>query len=58
MICYKKRPQGEYVAVGVDSKSRLLELVYEYDQEEDFFFVYHAMTPPSSKTYKELGIER
>lgn len=58
MICYTQRPTGDYIAVGVDSKSRLLEIVYQYDEEEDYFFVYHAMTPPTGKTYKELGIER
>lgn len=58
MIRYKQRSSGEWVAVGTDSRSRLVELVYIYDEEEDLFFVYHGMTPPSSKTLRELGLER
>lgn len=58
MIRYKQRDSGEWVAVGTDSRNRLVELVYIYDDEEDLFFVYHGMTPPSSKTLRELGLER
>ncbi len=58
MIRYKQRNSGEWVAVGTDSRNRLVELVYIYDDEEDLFFVYHGMTPPSSKTLRELGLER
>ena len=58
MIRYKQRDSGEWLAVGTDSHSRLVELVYIYDNDEDYFFVYHGMTPPSSKTLRELGLER
>lgn len=58
MLRYKQRDSGEWIAVGTDSRSRLVELVYEYDDEDDFFFVYHGMTPPSAKTLRELGLER
>lgn len=58
MFCYRQRSSGEWVAVGVDGNSRMLELVYEYDPDEDFFFVYHAQLPPSGKTLRELGLER
>lgn len=58
MIRYKQRDSGEWLAVGTDSHSRLVELVYDYDEEEDVFFVYHGMTPPSAKTLRELGLER
>ena len=58
MIRYKQRGSGEWVAVGTDSRSRLVELVYIYDAEDDYFFVYHGMTPPSGKTLRELGLER
>ncbi len=58
MICYKQRGSGEWLAVGVDSRNRLVELVYLYDADEDYFFVYHGMTPPSGKTLRELGLER
>ncbi len=58
MIRYKERCSGEWIAVGTDSRSRLIELVYIYDADEDYFFVYHGMTPPSGKTLRELGLER
>ena len=58
MIRYKQRSAGEWIAVGLDGKNRLVELVYQYDEEDDFFFVFHGMTPPSSKTLRELGLER
>ena len=58
MIAYKQRSGGEWIAVGVDSKNRLVELVYIYDEGDDFFLVYHGMTPPSGKTLRELGMER
>ena len=31
---------------------------YQYDEDEDFFFVFHGMTPPTGKTLRELGLER
>ncbi|MEE8717484.1 MAG: hypothetical protein SOI24_10655 [Coriobacteriales bacterium] len=58
MIRYKRRSTGEWVAVGLDGKGRLVELAYQYDEEDDFFFVFHGMTPPSGKTLRELGLER
>lgn len=58
MIRYKQRSTGEWVAVGLDGKGRLIELVYQYDEGADFFFVFHGMTPPSGKTLRELGLER
>ncbi len=58
MIRYVQRESGEWLAVGADSKNRLVELVYIYDEESDFFFVFHGMTPPSGKTLRELGLER
>lgn len=58
MIRYKHRKTGEWLAVGIDENSRLIEVVYEYDEENDYFFVFHGMTPPSRKTLIELGLER
>ena len=58
MICYKQRRSGEWVAIGTDLHNRLIELVYIYDPSEDYFFVYHGMTPPSGKMLRELGLER
>lgn len=56
MLCYMQRGSGEYLAVGIDSKGRLIELVYQYSREDDYFFVFHGMTPPSQKTLRELGL--
>ena len=58
MIHYKHRTSGEWLAVGIDARGRFIELVYLYDHDEDFFLVYHGMTPPIGKTLKELGLER
>ena len=58
MIRYKYRETGEWLAVGIDENSHLIEVVYEYDEENDYFFVFHGMTPPSRKTLIELGLER
>lgn len=58
MIRYKQRGSGEWMAVGMDSRNRLVELVYIYDTDDDYFFVYHGMTPPSGTTLRELGLER
>lgn len=58
MIRYKHRESGEWVAVGLDGRNRLVELVYHYDEEADYFLVFHGMTPPSGKTLRELGMER
>lgn len=58
MVRYSQRATGEWVAVGFDSKGRFIELVYLYSEEKDAFLVYHAMTPPSAKTLKELRMER
>lgn len=48
---------NQYVAIGFDDKARLLEMVAIRLREGDWL-IYHAMTPPSAKTYDELGVER
>ena len=48
---------SEYVALGFDAKGRLLELVAVRTNNADWV-VFHAMTPPSEETFRELGIER
>ena len=45
------------VMVGADSKGRLLELVAT-EENDGSLRVFHAMTPPSTKTLKEVGILR
>lgn len=57
-IRYKQRLSGEWIAIGIAGRSRILELVYIYDRNTDYFFVFHAMTPPSKETYRELDLER
>lgn len=56
MIRYKQRSSGEWIAIGLDDRNRPIELVYLYDEDEDAFFVYHGMTPPSTRTYEELDM--
>lgn len=51
--------QGEsgtlYVAVGSDPKGRLIEMVAVFDGAS--YLIYHAMTPPSNKTLRELRLQ-
>lgn len=54
MLRYKKREGDEYLAIGSDRKGRILELVYLYDRKNDFFLIYHSMTPPTKKAFKDL----
>ncbi|MCI7438057.1 MAG: hypothetical protein MSA61_02380 [Coriobacteriaceae bacterium] len=54
MIRYQQQVKGEWIAVGLDGKGRLLELVYLYDETNDLFFVFHGMTPPSGKRFVSL----
>lgn len=58
MIRYKQRSSGEWLAVGLNGSSRIVELVCQYDEGEDFFFVFHGMMPSPGKTLRELGLER
>ena len=56
-ISFRRREDiesDEYIAVGSDQNGRLLELVAEC--KSDDWLIYHAMTPPSKKTLKELGL--
>ena len=34
---YRQRPAGAWLAVGLDGEGRLVELVYQYDEEDGFF---------------------
>ncbi len=45
----------ETAAVGFDGKGRLLEMV-AIERADGTFLVYHAMTPPSKKTLREIGL--
>jgi len=44
-----------YVAIGFDSSGRAIEMV-AVETIEGAWYVYHAMTPPTSKLLRELGL--
>lgn len=50
------RTSGECVGVGMDSKQRLVELVFRECGEG--IIVYHALTPPTHNVMKALGMIR
>ncbi len=45
----------EYLAIGIDGKGRLMELVAIRNDNGDFL-IYHAFTPPQNNAKRELGI--
>ncbi|MCL2654606.1 MAG: hypothetical protein FWD65_02780 [Coriobacteriia bacterium] len=60
--CMRSRPRinknpSECLAIGVDGKGRLLELVALRDTEGDWL-IYHAMTPPAENAKRELQFDR
>ena len=42
-------------AAGFDAKGRMLEMVAALE-EDGSVLVFHAMTPPSKKTLREIGL--
>lgn len=50
-------PDVVLVAIGSDSHNRLLEMVAAV-QVDGSICIFHAMTPPSTKTLKETGLKR
>lgn len=58
MLRYKRREAGEWVAVGADSRGRLVELAYVYDDNSGCFLVCHAMTPPGAPVMRDLDLGR
>ena len=48
----------DYVLVGLDGRSRLMELIARYCPEQDGCIVLHAQTPPTRKVLREIGIVR
>jgi len=48
------KDSNEYIAIGSDQNGRLIEVVAKLDA--DAWLIYHAMTPPSKKTLKELAL--
>jgi len=47
----------EYVAIGFDSKGRLIEMV-AIRRSINNWLIYHAKTPPTKKTMAELDSVR
>ncbi|MEG0146981.1 MAG: hypothetical protein RR655_00335 [Raoultibacter sp.] len=52
-----EKSSEEYVVIGVDGKGRILEMV-AVETDENSWFVYHAMTPPSHSTFAEVGLQQ
>ena len=48
-------PNAILVAVGADSKNRLIEMVGAV-KDDGVEHIFHAMTPPSQKTLQEIGL--
>jgi hypothetical protein len=46
-----------WIAIGMDSKGRLLEMVARRN-DNGLWLIYHALTPPTKKFYQELGVGR
>lgn len=51
----EKNPD-EYLAIGIDAKGRLMELVAIRNCEGDFL-IYHAFIPPQANAKRELGVD-
>ena len=51
------RDRDEYVALGFDAKGRLVEMA-AVRMSVSRWVIFHATTPPSEKTLRELGVER
>jgi hypothetical protein len=43
------------VALGLDGKGRLIEMI-SAREDDGAMMVFHAMTPPTKKTLRELGL--
>ena len=48
----------DYLLVGPDRRGRLVEMVARYCSEVEGYIVFHAMTPPTKKVLREIGVER
>ncbi len=57
-IRFIRRANGQGVAVGLDGRGRLLEMVFAISESDDEFLVFHAFTPPTSGVLRELGLSR
>ena len=57
MIRRERCPSGEWLAVGLDGKNRLVVRVHQHDDKDGLFFEFHGMMPPSGKTLRGTGLE-
>jgi hypothetical protein len=48
-----RRNNGTWVCIGLDGHGRDVEMVYKQDGHR--VLIYHAMTPPTSKTVSEIN---
>ena len=48
----------DYVLVGLDGRSRLMELIARYCPNRDGYIIYHALVPPTHKVLREIGVDR
>lgn len=48
----------DYVLVGLDGRSRLMELIARCCSDRDGYIIYHALVPPTRKVLREIGIDR
>lgn len=60
--CFRSVPRldrypHEYLAIGADSKGRLIEMIAR-KTSADVWIIYHAFTPPTQKALRELGMMR
>jgi hypothetical protein len=51
------RSPNEYIAIGADSKGRLIEMI-ACMISDGTWIIYHAFTPPTKKALYELGLVR
>ena len=49
-----RREENQAIAIGFDDKGRALEMVAK--EANGDYLVYHAMTPPTAKALRELGM--
>ncbi len=48
------KEQEEYIALGTDTKGRLIQMVGVLIDKD--LLIYHALTPPTKKFLKEMGL--
>lgn len=49
---------NRYLAVGIDGKGRLIELVVVWEPDERLWLIIHGQTPPQESIRRRFGLER